>query len=177
MLESLGYSSREEISTLIREAFASPERKWKASALVAMGRSANQEWQPEVLSMLKSKYLLLQLEAARAAGELELQDAVPFLLEMLEDADDDLRRVCIWSLSQIGGEEASDILDQLYEEAEDVEELEFIESALENLSFTDGAKIMPLFNLPEDEEAEEDEDYEDIDSLDDLFEEEEDDLD
>lgn len=180
-LESLGYSSREEIPALIREVFSSPENKWKASALLAMGRSANQEWQPEILTMLDSKYLQLQIEAVRSAGELELQAAVPALLELLDEAEGDLRRACIWSLSQIGGEDATEKLDSLYDESEDDEEFEFIEAAIENLSFTDGAKIMPLFDLPEDEDLEDDDDFEDdlddLDPLDELLEEDEDDLD
>ncbi len=178
-LESLGYSSREEVAPLIHEAFGSTDNKWKKSALLAMGRSANQEWQPEILTMLKSKYMTLRLEAARAAGELELRDAVSFILEILEDADDELRTVCIWSLSQIGGEEASEKLDQIYEETEDEDELEFIESALENLSFTEGARLMPLFELPESDESEEDDDEwtDDFANLEELLDEEEDNLD
>jgi HEAT repeat protein len=180
VLESLGYSSREEIPALIREAYLATDNKWKTSALLAMGRTANQEWLPEILTMLKSKYIQLQIEAARAAGELELQETVPFLLELLDDADGELRRVCIWSLSQIGGDDASERLELLYDENEDEEETDFIESALENLSFTAGAKIMPLFELPDDDETEDDdenEDFEDIESLEELLEEEEDDLD
>jgi hypothetical protein len=175
-LESLGFSSREEVSPLIQKAFDSSDRSWKASALFAMGRSANQAWKPAVLSMLVSPIPLLRGEAARAAGELEINEAVPLLLEMLDDPDDNTRSASIWSLSQIGGEDVREALERLYEEAEDEEEIEFLDSALENLTFTEGVKFMPFFDFPDEleSEAEEDEWYSDLEEMDDLLDEEED---
>ena len=171
-LESLGYSSRDEVPALIKNAFASKDKHWIASALFAMGRSASSEWQPEVMSMLQSNLPALRMEAARAAGELELADALPLLLEMLDDPDENTRQASIWSLSQIGGEGAQEALEHLYEEAEDEDELELLESALDNLTFTQGVKLMPLFELPDEEHAgdeleDTDEDYiEDIEDVD-----------
>lgn len=176
-LESLGFSSRIEVESFIRKAFNTNDRYWKASALIAMGRSADQVWMPEVMSMLASNLPLLRSEAARAAGELEIQNAVPLLLEMLEDPDENARTASIWALSQLGGEGVREALEGLYNESEDDEDLDFLESALENLSFTEGAKVMPLFDFPDGEESEEDEDdwYEELeeDELDDLFDDEE----
>jgi HEAT repeat protein len=194
-LESLGYSSRDEVPALIRTAFASKEKSWIASALFAMGRSASTDWQPEVLSMLQSNLPVIRMEAARAAGELELTDALPLLLELLDDPDENTRQASIWSLSQIGGEGAQEALETLYKDADDEAELELIESALDNLTFTQGAKLMPLFELPDEEQAgdeleDADEDYVDlevddeendwydddgdVDDLDDLYDDEED---
>jgi HEAT repeat protein len=169
-LESLGYSSRDEVPALIKNAFASKDKHWIASALFAMGRSASQDWQPEVLSMLQSNLPLLRMEAARAAGELELSDALPILLEMLDDPDEDARQASIWSLSQIGGEGAQEALEHLFEEAEaeDEAELELLESALDNLTFTQGVKLMPLFELPDEEQAGDEPEDIDEDYLEDL---------
>jgi HEAT repeat protein len=152
-LESLGYSSREEVPALIKTAFASKDKLWIASALFAMGRSANSEWQPEVMSMLESNLPLIRLEAARAAGELELSDALPYLLELLDDPDENTRQASIWSLSQIGGEGVQEALEGLYEEAETEDEIELLETALDNLTFTQGVKLMPLFHLPDEEHS------------------------
>jgi HEAT repeat protein len=177
-LESLGFSSRVEVEGFIRKSFKSPDKNWKASALIAMGRSANQVWIPEVTTMLESNIPLLRSEAARAAGNLEIQSAVPTLLEMLEDPDDNTRTASIWALSQIGGEGVRDALEGLYDEsADDEDQLDFLESALENLSFTEGAKFMPLFDFPAETENEEEDDwYEELEEeeLDDLFDDEED---
>jgi HEAT repeat protein len=106
-----------------------------------------------VLSMLQSNLPLLRMEAARAAGELELADALPLLLDLLDDPDENTRQASIWSLSQIGGEGAQEALERLYEDAEDEDELELLESALDNLTFTQGVKLMPLFELPDEEQT------------------------
>jgi HEAT repeat protein len=129
--------------------------------------------------MLESKFPLLRTEAARAAGELEIPEAVGLLMEMLQDPIEEARTASIWSLSQIGGDEVRETLEQLYDEAQEDEELEFIESALENLAFTEGVKIMPLFDFPESGESEQDEDdwYEELEDIEGLFDNEEDDND
>ena len=174
-LESLGYSSRDEVTPLIEKAFALDDKFWKASALFAMGRSANQKWAPTVLSMLHSNLPLLRSEAARAAGELEIAEAAPYLFELLDDTDDNTRQASIWSLSQIGGEGVRDTLQTLYDEADSDQELELLESALDNLTFNEGLQLMPMFDFPETDDDEEDwyEEY-DLEDIEEIFDEEED---
>lgn len=146
-LESLGYSSREEVSPLIEQAYRSPDVEWVASALFAMGRSANEDWGPKVIEKLSSERTRVRFEATRAAGELELREAVPKLLKMVNDEDQDTRLACIWSLSQIGGEGVSEELLALYDEMEDDEEIEFLDNALENLEFTESMTLLPFFDF------------------------------
>jgi HEAT repeat protein len=173
-LESLGYSSREEVTSLVEKAFASDDKYWKASSLFAMGRSANQQWAPTVLKMLHSNLPLLRSEAARAAGELEIAEAVPLLLDLLDDPDDNTRQASIWSLSQIGGEGVRETLQTLYDETDSEQELELLESALDNLIFNEGLQLMPMFDFPEAEDDDEDW-YEEYDLEDDeIYEDEED---
>jgi HEAT repeat protein len=148
-LESLGFSSREEVPVLIREAYASGDEALRKSALLAMGRSANKAWGPQVLSELTSASPILRTEAAKAAGELELQEALPGLLDLLEDVNDEARRAAIWSLGQLGGTQASEALTRLIDQAEDKEEIEFLEDALENLAFVDGTRDFPLLDFDE----------------------------
>jgi HEAT repeat protein len=162
-LESLGYSSREEVESLIRNAYASPDKQWKASALFAMGRSADSEWQPQIMEMLGSNLPLLRMEAARAAGELELHEATPLLVELLDDPDEATRQASIWSLSQVGGQGVMERLQRLYDKAETDGELELIETAIENLSFNESVPMIPLFDFPKGEEDEEEEDGADFD--------------
>src|SRR4030066_460760 len=95
-----------------------------------------------------------RLEAARAAGELEMTEAILVLLELLDDPSDSIRDASIWSLSQIGGEGVRDRLEKLFDEAQDDREIDYLESALDNLVFTEGMQLMPLFNLSEYEDAE-----------------------
>jgi HEAT repeat protein len=151
-LEALGYSSREEMPRRIESAFTSKDKDWVASALFAMGRSGNEIWEKPVLDSMESPIPLIRTEAARAAGELELKEAVPSLLELLDDPDEDTILASIWSLSQIGGEGVREALEDLYEKAEDDQEIDLLESALDNLAFTEEMQLMPLFVLPEFDE-------------------------
>jgi HEAT repeat protein len=150
-LEALGFSSRDEVPALIETAYASGEKDWIASALFAMGRSANEVWQPQVLAMLDNPLPALRSEAARAAGELEISASVPRLLDLIDDPDPETRRASIWSLSQIGGEGVRDTLENLYENSEDEDDVDLLEEALDNLAFTEDMQLMPLFDFPEDE--------------------------
>ena len=148
-LESLGYSSRKEISTLIESAFASDDREWKASALCAMGRSADNRWRPTILQALKNNLPVIRCEAARAAGELEIRSVVPILIDLLDDPDDNTRFASIWSLSQIGGAGVQPALQRILAQAVDEEEIEQIETALDNLAFFEGEQLLPILDLPD----------------------------
>jgi HEAT repeat protein len=147
-LEALGFSSREDVASQIQTAIESPDREWQASALFAMGRSGHEMWEAIVLDKLGSQFPTLRAEAARAAGELELKDAVETLLELLDDPDSNVRAASIWSLSQIGGEGVRETLEELYEDAEDEEEAEFVSDALDNLEFTEDVQLFSLLDLP-----------------------------
>ena len=149
-LESLGYSSRDEITGIIESAFGSGSRELMVSAIFAMGRSANAQWGAQVLEMLESDDLEMRYEAVRAAGELELKPAITVLVNLLDESDNDIRLAAIWSLSQIGGEGIQEVLEQLYDEAEDEEEAEFIDLALENLMFTEDMEAFSLFEISPD---------------------------
>jgi HEAT repeat protein len=154
-LEALGFSSREEVASHIQTAIESPDREWQASALLAMGRSGHEMWEPVVLDKLNSQYPALRAEAARAAGELELKEAVETLLELLDDPDSNVRAASIWSLSQIGGEGVRERLEALYEETDDDEEAEFVSDALDNLEFTEDVQLFSLLDVPESGEDDE----------------------
>ena len=163
-LESLGYSSRPEVTTLIESAFHRQDPHWQASALVAMGRSADERWDDEVTHSLIHVNDRIRKAAVEAAGELSLQTARPILLKMLgEEEDATILRSVIWSLSQIGGEDVrtylENILDQL--EDDDTEQIAFLEEALDNLAFTEDLDRFDLLAYdPEDELTPLDEDDE-----------------
>ncbi len=163
-LEALGFSSRDELPALIEAAFYSDSNEWLASALFAMGRSANRSWNPSVISKLDSEVPDVLAEAVRAAGELEIKEALPRLMSLVETEDENVRWAAIWSLSQIGGEGVRERLEELYDLTDDDEEADFIDSALENLDFTEDTPLFDLLDVEdEDEEKEEfedkDEDY------------------
>ena len=166
-LESLGYSSRDEMPNIIEAAFHREEAGWVASALQAMGRSHNDRWNDDVVSKLLDEDPRICFSAAQAAGELNIQRAVPIMLQMLEDEeeDDDVISAAIWSLSQIGGEDARIYIVNLIENTEDEDLVAFLEDALENLDFNEELDKFNLLTLDED-------DLGDLDEIDELDEEE-----
>lgn len=150
-LESLGYSSRPEVADLIEKAYSEDDNDWIASALYAMGRSADDRWAPLIVERLRDPNIEVTREAARAAGELELSDALQTLAELLQDEDSELRLAAAWSLSQIGGEGVEDALEELLERTTDEDEIDLIEDAIENLAFTHEMADMNILDFsPED---------------------------
>ncbi len=141
-LESLGYSGRTEVVPLIESAYHEKNPDWVVSALFAMGRSCDERWKKQVLSQLHAPNQEIRSEAIVAAGELELSSARSALLDLLHDEEDlQMRRSLIWALSKIGGEGVREKLEELLEIEEDEEEADFLEEAIQNLSFTEDAQF------------------------------------
>jgi len=164
-LESIGYSSRPEVATLVESSFRREDPNWKISALIAMGRSADERWDEDVTRSLVSENDGVRKAAVQAAGELSLKSTQPLLLKMLgEEEDDEIVSAIIWSLSQIGGEDVRTYLESLLDQLEeDDEQIAFLEEALDNLAFTEDLERFDLLAFdPEDEvvELEEDDDDE-----------------
>jgi HEAT repeat protein len=149
-LESVSFSSRPEVTDQIDKAFTSGGHEKMASALIAMGRSMDPRWQKIIMQMLDSQIPALRAEAARAAGEIGIEDSVSSLVDLLDDSEQNVRYAAIWSLSEIGGDQARDTLAQLFEETEEDQEADFIESALDNVAFTDGMQPFSLLDFPEE---------------------------
>ena len=149
-VESLGFSSHEEVPAIIKEAYASPDKDWQASALFAMGRSADERWEKQILAKLDSPEADVQLEAVRAAGELELQSARKTILDLLkkpEELDVDLRGAAVWAISQVGGQGVRERLEKLAEAADDEDESYFIDEALDNLDFKEGVGSFGIMDM------------------------------
>lgn len=152
-VESLGYSSREEVPPLIEAAFQRQPPDWQASALIAMGRSSDERWSEHVVRSLLNDNPAVRLEAARAAGELMLPAARLPLLRLLEEEDDPkIFSAIIWSLSQIGGEDVRAYLENLMDQTDDDDVIEFIEDALANLAFAENLERLDLFAMNPDED-------------------------
>jgi len=154
-LESLGYSSRPEVYTLIESAFHREDPAWQVSALTAMGRSADDRWDDEVTRSLVDADDRVRKAAVQAAGALSLRSARPILLKLLdEEEDENVLNAAIWSLSQIGGEDVRTYLENLLDVVEeDEEQIAFLEEALDNLAFTEDLDRFELMALDPDELA------------------------
>ncbi len=152
-LESLGFSSRPEVLTLIQSAYRRENPDWQASALFAMGRSFDERWEEPVLVRMLDENPLVRLAAVEAAGELRLDSARTVLFRVLEDEEEDeITSAAIWSLSQIGGEDARLYIENLLDLAEEEEDIAFLEEALENVEFTDELNHFDLLSIDPDED-------------------------
>lgn len=139
ILKSLSYTSSIELNQQIEQAHADPDLTWKLTAVIAMGRTADDRWESKVLREMESNTTAIQNEAVKAAGEIELESARLPLLDLLESgiSDLELRLHVIWALARIGGEDVRESLQALMEEADDEEEIDVIEMALEHLEFSE----------------------------------------
>ncbi len=118
-----------------------------------MGRSFDERWEEPVLSRLTDVNPIVRLAAVEAAGELRLAEARTILFKVLEDEEeDDITSAAIWSLSQVGGEDARVYLENLLDAAQESADMEFIEEALDNLEFTDELSHFDLMSIDPDEQ-------------------------
>ncbi len=116
-----------------------------------MGRSGDDRWKKQVLSQLRSPNDDVRSEAIHAVGELELKAARPTLMDLINDEEDiEIRRELILALSKIGGEGVRTKLEELLEIEEDDEEVEFIEEALDALTFIDEMGPFDLIDVDPD---------------------------
>ena len=150
-LEAISFSSRDEVRDQILKAYQRSEEDWVASALFAMGRSYDHDYCDLVLEKLQHTSPKIRLEAVRACGELIIEDSVPIILDLLNDLPD-IRDAAIYSLSQIGGEEAGLAIRDLLDDEITPGEEELIQQALERLDFLEDGVDMALFNLRVDED-------------------------
>jgi HEAT repeat protein len=153
-LEALGYCSHEEVTPAIEQAYTTNDPEWLISALTAMGRSADNNWNSSVVAMLDHQHPLVRAEAANAAGDLEIKSALPSLLKMLDDPDLDVRMAAIWALSQIGGKGVRQALEKMLEATDDEDEANLLENALDNLDFTEDLSTIALLNIADSGEDE-----------------------
>ena len=159
-LESLGWSSHEDVIGLVESAFEG-NIDWRLSALIAMGRSADDRWEDRVLRSMLDDNDTIRKAAVQSAGMLAFKSARVPLLRMLEEEENgEVMSAVIWSLSQIGGEDVRTYLEALFDQTEDEELGAFLEEALDNLAFTEDLDRFELMSFDPDEI----EDLEDVDN-------------
>ena len=112
-LESIAPFHQDPVANYIEDFYYSEDPLLKASAIFAMGRNCDSRWLDFLIEELQSKNALFRFEAARACGEIADEDAVPGLLNLLNDNDHEVQETAITSLGKIGGQQAKDALVKL----------------------------------------------------------------
>jgi HEAT repeat protein len=159
-LEAIANSSHEIVPQAIEEAYYGTDREMRVSSIFAMGRSCDANWQDIVMRELSSEDAEMRYEAARAAGELSLLEAVPALGRAAVGDEREIREVAIWSLGEIGGNEALRILSALAEDAKEAEDddlLEIVEEAIGNASLVGGDMEFDFYDFNDFDTDEDDE--------------------
>lgn len=167
-LESIAYHDHLDTREMIRDAYEATSHPLRVSAIFAMGRSVDPYWSDVVLMELDHPSPEIRFEAARASGELRLEEAVPALIELLHAGDREIQEVAIWALGQVGGKRAKQVLNSLLH-TDDPELTRSAEDALGELLLMEGELGLPLysFDLSEDDEGDLIE-LDELDELDDL---------
>jgi len=124
VLEAAAPLSVPQVNKAILEAYQSNDSKLKASAICAMGKNCNTSWLPMLLKELANPNVKIRYEAATACGELGEKEAVPHLIELVNDADaaddDEVQLAGIRALGKIGGNEAKEYLEQCLDNPSEV---------------------------------------------------------
>jgi HEAT repeat protein len=152
-VESIAYSSEAGVREIIEAAYYDEDEKMQASALFAMGRSADPYWSKVILRELDNLNPELRFEAARACGELEARAAVEQLAPMaLNDPDREVQEAAVWALGRIGGREARRALEACYE-SEDEALSQAAAEALDEMDLL-GSSLIPLYDDFDEDEYE-----------------------
>ena len=101
------------VTHLIEEFYEADEPGFRASAVYAMGRTADRRWLPLILAEFGDDDAELRFEAARAAGELGDSSALPGLIELAADEDPEVRQAAIGAIGHIGGRSGVRALEHL----------------------------------------------------------------
>ncbi len=152
-MEAIAFVGDETVRDIITLAYADDDAKMRASAIFAMGRSADPYWKRTVAQELYSTDPQMRFEAARAVGELEFKAAVPRLIDLLDDADREVQTAAITSLGQIGGKDARRALVAVIEGDDEVAR-ELAQDALDELEFASGSDMLLVdIGLESEEDA------------------------
>lgn len=111
-VEAIGARSLAWAQSIIEQAYGSPERRLRVSAVHAMGRSCDPAWLPVLFRELTSDDAEMRYEAAGACGSIGDERGVPHLVPLIADRDGQVQAAAIGALGEIGGPDAKRVLQQ-----------------------------------------------------------------
>lgn len=141
-LEALANSNHPAVSQLIWNAYQQDDHLSKASALSAMGRTCDAQWQDILIEELANSDSQLVCEALRACGEIQLESSLESISQLAFSDDCEIQLMAVWALGEIGGRRAFEMLSSLAEQIEDEEMEDSIDEALEAASFSLGGPML-----------------------------------
>lgn len=115
VVEALAPHDAYWVDELIRDAYYSDERALQQSAIVAMGRTANEDWLEYLEDELQVDDSEKRRQAAEACGEIASEDAIEMLTPLLDDENTEVVAAAIAAFGEIGGEIAVQRLEEFQE--------------------------------------------------------------
>lgn len=154
-VESIAYFGRQEALEIIEQAYNHEEPRMRASAVYAMGRSADDRWENIVLDELDSEDDEIRFEAVRTCGALQLDSSVMPLSKLVVDPDAEVKQMAAWALGQIGGAEARRVLEICCEQGDEALQ-EAAEEALDEMDLLQGSLDFSMYDFGSMEDAADD---------------------
>lgn len=156
-LEAIAHTSRDGISARIEQAYQHEDQNMRISAVAAMGNSCDAQWGSTILAEMDSDISEMRFESVRAAGALGLRESLERLIDFGHDADRQIQEAAIWSIGEIGGDEAIQALHNLEAEYGDDDELaEAIDEALSMATIMSEMEDFDLMAFVDDDDFDED---------------------
>ena len=134
-------SETKRVNEIIRGYLAGNDRAELIAALRAVSISMNDEFSESVLELLEHDDEEIVIEAIRAAGALQLKEALPALYEMISRFDrinPDMLLAAVGAVAEIGDESGMDVLETLGEAAVDMDDeiTEAVDDCIDTLNMT-----------------------------------------
>ena len=138
---SFAISENDRVKEIISGYLAGNDSEELAAALTAIRHSMGDDWNRAVLELVQHEDEKVSAEAIRAAGTLQLREALPFLYELISQFDrisPELLLTVVDAAAEIGDEGSFDVLETLGEAAVDMDEeiTEAIDDAIDTLNMT-----------------------------------------
>ena len=135
-LEALANSSHPMVSNLIETAYADGNHELRVGAIYAMGRTCSSIWRDKLMDELEGADGECVYEAIRACGQIQLKEAARRVGELTLSDDQEIQLIAIWSLGEIGGRQAFEMLSSLDETVTDDDARAAIDEALDAAGFS-----------------------------------------
>ena len=161
-LYSASFVYSDEVENWIKEAFNKKGNTWQETAMYAVGRNLNPDWESRVLDGLYSIHGGIRRAAILSAGDMSLENARERLIELLdEEIGSDLFEDVIISIGKVGGDNIREVLESIGENSDDEDVKDAVEEALMELELRDPESFMD--SLENDFGFDEEEDVDDVD--------------
>ena len=135
-LESVAAFHAEDVNEYIHWAYETDDLKLKCSSIYAMGKTGQSDWLDFLFRELQSPSPPVRYEAANACGEMDDEEAAPYLIPLLHDDDTQVQLAAVGALGEIGGTLAKKALRRCMKREDQVLE-DAARTALENIKATE----------------------------------------